>query len=68
MKVTAILVVAFLVLFSGYKLITSAMDKQEVVECLQWKDQAGTYPNFFLSSWQSEQCEAHNIHIGAPVR
>lgn len=42
-------------------------DKSEIVECLNWKVQAEEFPAFYLTGWQSDQCNAHGIFINAEV-
>lgn len=42
-------------------------DKNEIVECLNWKAQAQEFPAFFLTQWQADQCKAHSIFINAEV-
>lgn len=43
-------------------------NKQEVVDCLTWQQQAKDYPAFYLTSWQKKQCDAHHITVNAPVK
>lgn len=38
-------------------------NNSEKVECIQWQKQAMEYPSFFATTWQVEQCNAHNINI-----
>lgn len=40
----------------------------EEVECYKWQNQAAQYPNFYLTTWQKGQCDAHQIIINAPVK
>jgi hypothetical protein len=42
-------------------------DRQEVVECNQWKAQAAEFENFYLTGWQADQCEAHGITIDTTI-
>lgn len=58
---------ALIGLFGTVKLIIEGVRKNEVVDCLTWKDQAETFPNYFLLKWQDEQCRAHGIVIDTTV-
>lgn len=49
-------------------LVTFALDSTEEQECRAWKDQAVEYPNFYITSWQKQQCDFHQISIEAPVK
>jgi hypothetical protein len=44
-------------------MIYFGFEKQEKVDCLEWQRQAATYPDFFLTKWQKDQCDAHKIPI-----
>jgi hypothetical protein len=44
------------------------MNRQEVVECDTWAQQASQYPAFYLTQWQADQCAAHHITVNAPVK
>lgn len=43
--------------------VNVAISKNEVIECMKWKEQAQTLAEFYLTQWQVNQCEAHNITI-----
>lgn len=43
-------------------------NKQEIVDCNTWAQQANAYPAFYLTHWQKDQCDAHGITINAPVK
>lgn len=46
-----------------------SMNQSEIVECRKWQEQAAQFAGgFYLVKWQSEQCQAHNITINAPVK
>lgn len=59
--ITAILTIGFL------SLVNKSFDKSEVVECLKWQNYAKNMPAFYLTDWQKEQCDRHDITINAPV-
>lgn len=44
-----------------------AIGRSEIVECLNWNNQASAYSGFYLTEWQYNQCESHNIFIDARV-
>lgn len=64
MRDTLIFSVIALLFFSVF-LIGS--DRNEIVECNKWQQQAKEYPNFYLTKWQDDQCKAHDIVIQAQV-
>ena len=41
---------------------------KEINECRKWKRQAEEYPNFYLTSWQAEQCLFRKVEINAPIK
>lgn len=43
-------------------------DKQEIVDCNTWAEQATQYKDFYITHWQSEQCLSHHITVNAPVK
>lgn len=47
--------------------LNTSVSRSEVVDCLKWQSYAEAYPNFWLTQWQKEQCDAHNITVNAPV-
>lgn len=47
--------------------LNAGLNKQEEVDCYTWQKQAKEYQNFYLTTWQAEQCEAHGIEVDAPV-
>ncbi len=51
-------VFGFLVLCGGVKAVVNNI---ESTECQKWQAQSEQYPNFYLSGWQSEQCEARGF-------
>jgi hypothetical protein len=59
---------AVMTIVGSLSMLTIGFDKTEVVECNTWKQQAKEYPNFYMLQWQRDQCDAHNIWIGAPVK
>ena len=44
-----------------------AVDKNSVVECNKWREQAATIENFYLVAWQGAQCEAVGVKTGAII-
>lgn len=71
MRVLAVAGAAMWILLGLAAVAYAAMigeSRNEVVECLTWQQQAKEYPGFYLLEWQREQCDAHRIWIGAPVK
>ena len=44
------------------------IEKQERLECEKWQEWAEEYPNFYLTEWQKDQCEYHQIIIEVPIK
>lgn len=44
------------------------VNRTERVECFKWKEQAKTFPAFYITQWQKEQCDYNGITIDAPVK
>jgi len=60
---------AILVLIFGLGLgISVGVTKAEKAECRKWQEYAVTLQDFYLVSWQFEQCQSYDINIGAPVK
>jgi hypothetical protein len=51
-----------------FLLLSLSLSKTEVYECNKWQDQAGEFPDFYLTQWQADQCAAHALSINAPVK
>lgn len=48
--------------------LVQSMDRQEIVECNKLKEYSVQYaPHFYLTQWEKEMCDHHNIKINAPV-
>ena len=45
-----------------------AIERHEQFECYKWQAEANSYPNFYLTQWQAEQCQRWHIKIDAPVK
>jgi 3D (Asp-Asp-Asp) domain-containing protein len=43
--------------------IEGSIKKQENYECLNWQRQAVEYPQFYLTGWQTDQCEDLGIKV-----
>lgn len=62
-----ILVLAFAI--AGILAIISyGISLSEYAECENWKDQAQKFPGYYITQWQKQQCDAHQVEIGAPVK
>ena len=51
----------------GYFLMSIVVNKQEQIECYRWREWVRTAPNFYLTDWQKDQCDHHQIEIKVPV-
>ncbi len=40
----------------------------ELSECIRLQENAQKYPNFYITEWQSQMCQVHNIEINAPIK
>ncbi len=61
MKTTIILILA-IVAFSFISL--RGIENTERAECYKWQKQAEEIQYYWLTEWQADQCEAHNIKVG----
>lgn len=43
--------------------INTGIEKNEIKECNTWAEQAKTYPKFYLTDWQRQQCDHYNIKV-----
>lgn len=59
---------AICVLIGFFHLLDSAMDRSEVFECTKWKVMSEQYEGFYITHWQNDQCNAHDIVINAPIK
>jgi len=67
-KGNVLAIILIVVLFVGLgALVVDGWNRNEIVECITWQNQAKEYSGFFLTEWQYQQCKAHNIYIGALV-
>ena len=41
--------------------------RTETVECRKWQEYAAKYPRFYITEWQSKQCQHHNVPVDAVV-
>ena len=55
-----------IIILAGF--LARGFTRQEKYECRKWEKQASEYPNYYLTSWQDEQCRAHGIKINAPIK
>jgi len=38
-------------------------NKQEKAECYQWQEDAQSFPDWYATDWQEQQCEQHGINL-----
>ena len=62
MKVLQIIFVA-LVILGFLWLFKIGIDRNEKVECRQWKLQEANYPLFYATQWQKEQCKQYGVEF-----
>lgn len=63
---TIVITIAIITIVMG---TSKALDRAEIVECNQWAKQAEEFGSaFYLTQWQADQCNAHNISINAIVK
>lgn len=55
------------VIFLIAQVVGYGVNKTEINECNQWQKMAKDYPDFYLTTWQAQQCIAHGIKVEAPV-
>lgn len=48
--------------------IVVGLARSEREECLRWQKDAKTLPGYYLTQWQKQQCDYHQITIEAPVK
>jgi len=48
--------------------IVIGINRQEITTCHQYEKWAEEYPLFYLTEWEKEMCDAHNIPIDAEVK
>lgn len=56
------------VFFLGIPLVKIIMEKEEKRECLQWREWSKEIKDYYLVSWQKEQCDSLGININAPIK
>jgi hypothetical protein len=47
--------------------IKTGLEKSEIVECYELREQSEKFPDFYLIQWQKNMCDHHEIEINAPV-
>lgn len=60
-------VILVLLLLSFFFIFTLGISKSEVVECQKLKSYSEKFEQFWLTEWQKEMCDSHDIEIDAPV-
>lgn len=67
MALLAIVILAGIALL--YFALSIGISRSEIAECDTWSQQAKEFPSqFYLLSWQDQQCRAHGIVINAPIK
>lgn len=49
-------------------LVVYALDVKEVSDCETYRARAHKLESYYITKWQKEMCDRHNITIEAPVR
>ncbi len=66
---TTIIVGLSMAAFVGFiNLIGISADRQAVVDCTGWQQEAAQYQTFWITPNQKEECDSVNLIINAPVR
>lgn len=65
---TVLTILAVVGLYGTVVLVSTSLDKSEVVECLKLESYSRQFTGFYLTKWQDSMCNAHNIVIDAPVQ
>lgn len=61
------IILILIVIIFGF-IINIGLGKTEKIECRTWQKQAEKHADYYLSEWQKQQCDYHNIKINAPVK
>lgn len=64
LKITAILVVVFTVLALFIFIVIKVIDKNEVVKCSTYRNQAIDFPEAY-SKWAKENSKVHSLNVEA---
>lgn len=62
MKSLQILLITFLILGLLW-IFKIGIEKNEKVECAQWKEQSEEYPLYYTTDWQKEQCKQFGLEF-----
>lgn len=52
----------------GVHMIGDAERRRAIAECEQWKAEAQVYPGYYMTNWQTAQCDTYEITIDIPPR
>ncbi len=55
-------------MFFIFFVLTHGTTNSEVSQCKILQQDAEKYPNFYITSWQAQMCEAQEITINAEIR
>lgn len=54
----------WLVVITGfYWFMSGTFDRMEIAECLKWQAEAQEFENYYITPWQKDQCNYHDIKI-----
>ena len=67
-KKITITVVVIILIITLMSIAEKALQNHEKTECIKWQGWAQEYPNFYLTEWQEEQCNRHQIKVEVPVK
>lgn len=48
-------------------LLIQGINKNELIDCMRWKQESKEYSQYYLLKWQQEQCLAHGIVIETKI-
>ncbi len=62
-EVVIALLVGLVALAVAFWLGGRALNRNEVMECKQWQKDSQTYPGWYATSWQIDQCKHHGLPL-----
>lgn len=65
MKDTIILILIIIILVI---LTLWGLNSSERTQCFKLQSDAEKYPQFYITEWQNQMCQAHNVEINAPIK
>ncbi len=57
------IIIVILAIVAFIFISSKGIEKTERAECYKWQKQAEEIQYYWLTQWQEDQCEAHNIKV-----